>query len=1134
MKLFTLYYVNSSGSRVSYIKKCYNFIIIWVQIITFECLQNIWKYGLGFNEEMFMSNFNFLEEKWSDLAKLGDLAEKYLFSDPNTSIIKQGMCSEIMVKYMLAYEGILEPADPTDNTHANRIKLLKHAGLLPYDIKNIFYVLKQARNDAAHEGGDDESIARENLPLLYDLCVWYMQVYGDYNFQPQPYAEPTSIVVDVDELEKENASLETRNQQLLIEIEKIREEAKKASEKRTINYGKKILNYHLTEAQTRMIIDEQLRGVGWEVDTKNLTYAKGARPEKGKNRAISEWPTDSETACCGYADYALFIGEKLVAVVEAKRKHKNISSVIDGQCRDYARLIKAEHEKYVIGHYGEYKVPFVFATNGREYIKQFETMSGIWFLDARNQFNAPRALAGWPSPEGIEQDLEKDIQSANKELATTGYEILEDKDGLNLRYYQIDAIKAAEKAIADGNKTVLLAMATGTGKTRTVLGMIYRFLSAKRFRRILYLVDRTALGDQTEDTFKEVRLEDLKTLNQMYDIKVLGEKEFEKDTRVQIATVQSLVKRILFNDSDVDLGVSDYDCIIVDEAHRGYVLDKEMGEPETLYRNQDDFRSKYRAVIEYFDAVKIALTATPALHTTEIFGKPVYEYNYRTAVIDGFLCDYDAPHIIRTKLSEEGIKFEAGTTAPIYDPKTHSIINSAELEDDLKFEVKDFNKKVVNESFNETVLKEIAKDLDPTDKGKTLIFAVDDVHADMIVDILKRIYTEQGVSGEAIMKITGSIENGNPDKIQEAIRRFKNEQYPNIVVTVDLLTTGIDVEEIVNLVFMRRIHSRILFEQMLGRATRLCPEIEKTHFEIYDAVGIYDVLQSVSDMKPIVANSHTTLADLIDGLDYLDNDDNRRNQMDMIIAKINRIKNKVSKEEQEKFVVLSEVSSLGSFVDDLKKMSLDKAIEAVKKNKKGLCSLRAEYDHPIYISEDQDVIVSHERVYGDPKDYLQEFHDFINSNMNEIAALNILATKPKELTRQSLKELKLILDEHNFNETMLQTAWKEWKNEDIAADIISFIRQKSLGDVLISKEERIHTAIEKVKAAHPELGKIQLKWLDRIEAYLMKESVINKESFDAPAFANYGGFNAVDKSFDSVGDDLDAIIDEINQYMYTA
>ena len=1081
-----------------------------------------------------MSNFTFLEERWSDLAKLGYFAEKNLHSDPSTSIIKQGICAEFMVKYMLAYEGIEEP-EGYDNTPANRIKLLKAAGCLPYNVKNTLYLLKEARNDAAHEGKGEFKTAKENLKLLYELSVWFMQMYGDWDYKPKSFVEPSDIIVDVTTLEKENDELEQQNKKLQIELQKIREQAEKDQEKRILKYKRKIFEAELTEAQTRKIIDSQLRSVGWEVDTAKLTYAAGARPEKGKNKAIAEWPTDSTVYKNGYADYALFVGEKLVGIVEAKRESKNISAVIDGQCKEYARMIKKEHEQYIIKQFGDYKAPFLFATNGREYIKQFEIMSGIWFLDVRDQFSAPRAMGGWPSPEGLEQDLEKDIKSANEKLESTGYEVLEDKDGLNLRYYQIDAIKAAEKAIIDGKDSVLLAMATGTGKTRTVLGMIYRFLSSNRFKRILYLVDRTSLGDQTDDVFKTVRLEDLKTLNQIYDVKNLEDKDFEKDTRIQIATVQSLVKRLFFDESDTVMGVSDYDLIIVDEAHRGYVLDKEMSETEVLYRNQDDYRSKYRAVIDYFDAVKIALTATPALHTTEIFGKPVYEYNYRTAVIDGFLCDYDAPHIIKTKLSEEGIVFEAGSPVPMFDPKTHKIINGAELEDDLKFEVKDFNKKVINESFNRTVLEEVAKDIDPTEKGKTLIYAADDIHADMIVSILKDIYTKQGISENAIMKITGSIENGNKLKIREAIRRFKNEQYPSIVVTVDLLTTGIDVEEIEYLVFLRRIQSRILFEQMLGRATRLCPEIGKTHFEIYDAVGIYDVLQAVSDMKPVVANPNTTLGDLINGLDVLKTEDDLKDQMDMIIAKINRMKSRICKEDKENFVVLADVSQFDKFTEELNKMPLDKAVEAVKKNKKALLNLRVMPKvTPLPISNDKDELISHERSFGNAEDYLNEFHNFINSHVNEIAALNILATRPRDLTRQSLKELKLILDENNYNETMLQTAWKELKNEDIAADIISFIRQKSLGDALVSKDERIHNAVEKVRKAHSELGKLQLNWLNRIELYLMQETVLNKESFDAPAFSNFGGYNAVDKSFDAVGDDLNDIINEINDYMYSA
>ena len=569
------------------------------------------------------------------------------------------------------------------------------------------------------------------------------------------------------------------------------------------------------------------------------------------------------------------------------------------------------------------------------------------------------------------------------------------------------------------------------------------------------------------------------------------------------------------------------------EAHRGYILDKEMGEDEVLYRNQDDFRSKYRAVIDYFDAVKIALTATPALHTTEIFGKPVYSYDYRTAVVDGYLVDHDAPHIIKTKLSEEGIIFEAGSTAPIYDPVTNMVTNSEELEDDLKFEVEDFNRKVVTEGFNKVVLTEIARDIDPNEKGKTLIFAVDDAHADMVTRILKNYYSEQGISEEAVMKITGSIENGNPVKIKEAIRRFKNETFPNIVVTVDLLTTGIDVEEIVNLVFLRRIRSRILFEQMLGRATRLCPEVGKTHFEIYDAVGVYQALDPVSTMKPVVVNQTATFDDLIDGMDHLESDKAKRNQLDMIIAKILRNKNKMTDEFREQFKSLSNGESPESFADALRNMTIDKAVETVKKSRAAFAYVRGGHQgRKKFISNAQDEVTSHERGYGNatrPEDYLKEFHTFIDNNINEIAALNIVATRPKELTRQSLRELKLILDRNNFSETKLQTAWKQMTNEDIAADIISFIRQKSIGDALVTKEERIHAAIVKTKAAHPELSRVQLNWLERIEAYLLKEVVLNKESFEAPQFKIKGGYTAIDKAF---GNKLDAVIDEINSYMY--
>ena len=167
-------------------------------------------------------------------------------------------------------------------------------------------------------------------------------------------------------------------------------------------------------------------------------------------------------------------------------------------------------------------------------------------------------------------------------------------------------------------------MATGTGKTRTILGMVYRFLKTNRFRHILFLVDRTALGEQAQDVFNDVKLEDLQPLNKIYNINTLDNIELASETRIQVATVQGMVARIMSDDKERIPSSGDFDCIIIDEAHRGYSLDKELSEAELLYRDQNDFISKYTKVIEYFDAVRIGLTATPAIHTTKIFGEAVF------------------------------------------------------------------------------------------------------------------------------------------------------------------------------------------------------------------------------------------------------------------------------------------------------------------------------------------------------------------------------------------------------------------------------------------------------------------------------------------------------------------------------
>ena len=985
------------------------------------------------------SNFDFLDNEFPVLAQFGKRAELYLYSDSNSCLMKLGMIGETVVNLMFTYDRITLPAE---NTAVNRIAVLFREGLLTQDLVDILHALRKVRNKAVHENYASVVDGKVLLQMAHSLCEWFMQTYGDWNYKNKPFVLPTNLPV---EASTDTGAEQEHEKQLSKEAEeKAAASDSVAKEKRRQQAAKAASQRQKTEAETRYMIDQQLRQVGWEADTENLRFSKGTRPVKGRNLAIAEWPTDSTVGNHGRADYALFIGLQFVGIIEAKAEHKDIPSVIDYQGKDYPRNIRAEDAVYQVGTWGGYKVPFTFATNGRPYLEQYKTKSGIWFLDLRQTSNVPKALRGWMSPDNILELLSKDINAGNRALEQMPFDLLRDKGGLNLRDYQLRAIQAAEQAIMDGKNTALLAMATGTGKTRTVLGMIYRFLKTGRFKRILFLVDRTALGEQALDVFKEVKLEDLMPLADIYNIKGLEDKEIERETRIQVATVQGMVKRILYNDGDTMPAVNDYDLIIIDEAHRGYLLDKEMGDTELLYRDQRDYQSKYRSVIEYFDAVKIALTATPALQTTEIFGQPVFKYTYREAVIEGYLVDHDAPHNLHTKLRDEGIHYQSGDTATIYDPVTREITNSEQLSDELNFDVEQFNRKVITRPFNEAVLAEIAKDIDPEnpeEQGKTLIYAVDDQHADMIVDILKNIYSEYGVDNDAIMKITGSVGGGNPKKVQEAIKRFKNERYPSIAVTVDLLTTGIDVPEITNLVFLRRVKSRILFEQMLGRATRLCPKIQKTHFEIYDPVGVYESLEAVNTMKPVVANPSVSFGQLLDGLEVLEDEKQIAYQIDQIIAKLQRKKRKLDSKTIEHFVSMTGGMDPSQFIQQLEQESTQQARNRILAHRdlfELLGKTRANGGHPVVISDAPDELVSHTRGYGTgsrPEDYLDAFADYVKTHINEIAALNIICTRPKELTRASLKDLRLTLDREGFTTQQLNTAISELTNEEMAADI---------------------------------------------------------------------------------------------------
>lgn len=1123
-----------------------------------------------------MGNFAFLKTYWPDFAQIMEFAESYVYTDPASSKNKSGLFVELMVREILRIENIPEPE--AENTNYNRIKLLKNNDLLPYDVSQWITQVRLSRNDSAHENKATEQDALLVLGFAHHIAVWFMHVYGDGAFEAPVFIKPeppkkvpdyTRLVLNQErKIEEQNEAIASKESELaasnalLLEREKLLAEQQAIIEKltkereslkvmppqatltrqeRQESSAKAILDARLTEDETRKLIDDQLRKVGWEADTKNLRYSKGIRPQKGRKIAIAEWPTNSAKNADDRADYALFVGEQLIGIIEAKAYEKSVYAIIDNQCHEYARNIKEEDEKYCMGKWQsgfqkkEFKVPFVFATNGRPYLKQIETESGIWFQDLRKVSNIPCALQGWYSPEDLLAKFTQNVDEADQRLENLPYDFLRDQDGLNFRYYQLEAVEAVEKAVIAGAKQVLLAMATGTGKTRTILGMVYRFLKTNRFRRILFLVDRTALGEQAQDVFNDVKLEDLQPLNKIYNINTLDDIDLASETRVQVATVQGMVARIMGEDKERIPSAGDFDCIIIDEAHRGYTLDRELSEAEMLFRDQNDFISKYKKVIEYFDAVRIGLTATPALHTTQIFGNPVYTYSYRDAVIDGYLVDYDAPHIIKTELNQNGIHHKKGESLARYNPVTKELLNPEELEDELDFDVEEFNKNVLTPSFNEVVLAEIAKHIDPESEEKTVVFAVNDRHADEIVRALRKIYKEQDVAANAIEKITCSI--GDRKRVQDAIKRFKNEHYPTIAVTVDLLSTGIDVPEITKIVFMRRIKSRILYEQMLGRATRLCPKINKTHFDIYDAVDLYSYLDEFSSMKPVVSNPSVTFDELFSGYEKVDDEEHIKFINDQIIAKLQRLKRHMDETQINYFTINSNYESVEDFLKAVRKCKNEseescKELLLRKKAAFGAFKLQKTNARYIPISDKPDEIKEVARGFGKgqkPEDYLESFAVYLRTNRNKIAALDIVCTRPADLTLADLRSLSKTLDSNGYNSIQLNTAVKQVTKEDCAADIITLVRRYAIGSPLVSHEERIHNAVKKICKAH-DFTAGEKKWIERIEKYLINESVLNVQTFDEYlAWRNQGGFSKVNKIFNN---SLGSIIRELNTYLY--
>ena len=1146
-------------------------------------------------------NFQFLAEHSPLLVDLGATAERLFPFDPASSIVKLRLLAEAITQDIAARIGVslVQP------TQAELLRAVDQRLGMDAQVRQLFHLLRRTGNQAAHElaHGIGYREGLDALKVAREIAVWFHRAFGaDPAFKPGPFVMPDDpsrkLVALQQQVQALGAQLQDAQTAQAAQAELARVQAEQAAQEREMaRHAQEENAIHqqlaeeasqrfaqlqaqfdrrlkeeglrsdqeaigrfaqrateaaakvvLDEAATRQIIDLQLVEAGWDADTVQMTHARGVRPERGQNKAIAEWPTQGQQA----ADYVLFAGLMPMAAVEAKRQNVNVPGKIV-QAERYSRGFAqgaghlpawqqaGRQGPWADGQGGHFELPFAYSSNGRAQVKQLAELSGTWFRDVRDPSHTARSLTGFHSPQGLIDLLTRSREEAEHKLKQEGFGYL------RLRDYQVRAIAAVEVALAQGQNNCLLAMATGTGKTRTIIGLMYRLLKAERFRRILFLVDRRALGTQAQEAFDEAPLEQNQPLSKIYNVAELGDMAAEAETRVQVATVQAMAKRVF--GSDTPPPVDAYDCVIVDEAHRGYALDQEMTEGEIALRDHAQYLSTYRRVLDYFDAVRVGLTATPARHTSEIFGRPIYTYSYREAVADDWLIDHEPPIRYETLLSRHGIHFARGERVQALNLATGEV-ETSELEDELDFQVETFNKRVINEDFNRVVCEQLAEELDPFGEEKTLVFCATDAHADMVKRLLdaafKAKYEEQ-YNEAAVRKITGAA-----DQVDQLIRRFKNERLPSIGITVDLLTTGIDVPAICHLVFLRRVKSRILYEQMIGRATRRCDEIGKTVFKIYDPVDIYATLQAVNTMQPLVKDPKITLEQLIDELNNpasyeapgtAQGSSHAHDVLDELNQKLMRVLRRAGHQAPQRPKLHARLQDLeqqwgvppAELHRHLHGLGPRGAADYLNHSTRLLLQL-AEVQElmgtaymPI-LSQHTDELLAREQSWGTytrPEDYLDSFGRFVREQINQSAALAVVVNAPKDLTREQLREVRLLLDEHGFSEANLKAAWRNRSNLDIAASILGYIRQAALGEPLLPFEQRVANAMQRIYALKP-WTPVQRKWLERLAKQLALEVVIDP-AFVNRAFAQDGGARQLDKL---LGGKLAAVMEDLAAHLW--
>lgn len=914
------------------------------------------------------------------------------------------------------------------------------------------------------------------------------------------------------------------------------------------------------ERRARKKIDQLLEAAGWKVQEYgqiNLGASLGV--------AVCEVPLAT-----GVADYLLIVDRKAVGVVEAKAEGTTLSGVAE-QSGSYLVGVPP-----VVPHVSD-PLPFAYESTGVE----------TFFRDMRDPdpcsrrvfaFHRPETLRDWLS----QGDTLRARLRAMPALHTKG-----------LRDCQVEAILSLEKSFASAKPRALIQMATGSGKTFTAVSFIYRLIKFAKAERVLFLVDRGNLGRQTRNEFMSyVTPDDGRTFTQLYNVQHMTSSNVDWPAKVCVTTIQRLYSMLRGEELDPEL-----------EEYSQFDLSPQGGTPREVFYNplipietfdfvvtDECHRSIYhlwRQVLEYFDSFIVGLTATPSKQTIGFFNQNlVMEYPHERAVADGVNVGYEV-YRIRTEITEQGGTVPPGFYVDRRDKQSRQV-TWEQLDEELDYSANQLDRDVVSPAQIRTVIgtfkEKLFTEIFPGRKEvpKTLIFAKDDSHAEDIVHVVKE---EFGKGNDFCKKITYRTMGDKPDDL---IASFRNSYNPRIAVTVDMISTGTDIKPLECLIFMRDVKSRVYFEQMKGRGTRVISATDfravtpdashKDQFIIVDAVGVCE--RDKTDSQPLERKRNVPFDRLLT-LVALGNRD--EDTLSSLAGRLARLSTKLEARDEDKIVEASGGKPLAQIINDLLDATdPDKKVEKAKQLfqtetptddqlKKAGEELSKEACAPLDDPKLRNLLIEFQRNNEQTIDTVSQdsvlfsgfdanakekagaivdtFKKFIADHKDEITALQIIYSQPygsRHLTYKEIKELSEAIRKPPYQLTseLLWKAYEQLEKSKVRAagpqrlltDIVSLVRfAVGQSDVLEPFPETVDKRFNDWLAEQAKLGRTftaeQMEWLLMIKEHIANSVSIGLGDFDLTPFSDKGG--AI-RAYNVFGAELNDILEELNKVLVAA